>query len=92
MQFVKGFVPKVLRWSYPSAMGYNLMLQYNQIWRSLEHVSPVVDAMGNPVSLSVATVPGLQIHIGVSGFGVSDEGSNTMSNDGFDGRYGIWRF
>lgn len=79
--FVKGFVPNVLRWSYPSAMGYNLMLQYNQIWQSLEHVSPVVDAMGNPVSLSVSTVPGLNID--ESGFGINEDASCTISNDGF---------
>lgn len=81
--FVKGFVPNVLRWSYPSAMGYNLMLQYNQIWQSLEHVSPVVDAMGNPVSLSVSTVPGLNIEMGESGFGINEDASCTISNDGF---------
>lgn len=81
--FVKGFVPKVLRWSYPSAMGYNLMLQYNQIWQSLEHVSPVVDAQGTPVSLSVSTVPGLSIEMGVSGFGINEGTSRTISNDGF---------
>lgn len=81
--FVKGFVPNVLRWSYPSAMGYNLMLQYNQIWQSLEHVSPVVDAKGNPVSLSVSTVPGLNIEMGESGFGINEDASSTISNDGF---------
>ena len=81
--FVKGFVPNVLRWSYPSAMGYNLMLQYNQIWQSLEHVSPVVDAMGNTVSLSVSSVPGLNIKMGVSGFGVSEKASSSIPDDGF---------
>ena len=81
--FVKGFVPNVLRWSYPSAMGYNLVLQYNQIWQTLGHVSPVVDAMGNPVSLSVSTVPGLNIEMGVSGFGMNEDASSTVSNDGF---------
>ena len=81
--FVKGFVPNVLRWSYPSAMGYNLMLQYNQIWQSLEHVSPVVDVKGNPVSLSVSTVPGLNIEMGESGFGINEDASSTISNDGF---------
>lgn len=81
--FVKGFVPNVLRWSYPSAMGYNLMLQYNQIWQSLEHVFPVVDAKGNPVSLSVSTVPGLNIEMGESGFGINEDASSTISNDGF---------
>ena len=81
--FVKGFVPNVLRWSYPSAMGYNLMLQYNQIWQSLEHVSPVVDAMGNTVSLSVSSVPGLNIEMGESGFGVSESASSSIPDDGF---------
>lgn len=81
--FVKGFVPNVLRWSYPSAMGYNLMLQYNQIWQSLEHVSPVVDAMGNTVSLSVSSVPGLNIEMGESGFGVSESVSSSIPDDGF---------
>ena len=81
--FVKGFVPNVLRWSYPSAMGYNLMLQYNQIWQSLEHVSPVVDAMGNTVSLSVSAVPGLNIEMGVSGFGVNEKASSSIPDDGF---------
>ena len=82
--FVKGFVPNVLRWSYPSAMGYNLMLQYNQIWQSLQHVSPVIDVAGNPVPLSVSTIPGMNTgDMGSSGFGTTEDISESISNDGF---------
>lgn len=83
--FVKGFVPNVLRWSYPSAMGYNLMLQYNQIWQSLQHISPVLDVAGNPVPLSVSKIPGMDTGgIGSDGFGITVDVSGGISNDGFD--------
>lgn len=83
--FVKGFVPNVLRWSYPSAMGYNLMLQYNQIWQSLQHISPVIDVAGNPVPLSVSKIPGMDTGgIGSDGFGITVDVSGGISNDGFD--------
>lgn len=41
--FVKNLVPTDLRWSYPSAMGYELIKKYDEIWNSLNRVSPVID-------------------------------------------------
>lgn len=55
--YVKGFVPNDLRWSYPSAMGYELMLQYNQIWQSLKHVTPVRNEEGTAWRLDIAKIP-----------------------------------
>ena len=48
------------------------MLQYNQIWQSLQHVSPVVDVAGHSVPLSVSTITGLNTgDMGSSGFGTT---------------------
>ena len=82
--FVKGFVPAALRWSYPSAMGYNLMLQYNQIWQSLRHISPVLDNNGNSIPLTVSSVPSLNIQMGDNGFGTGDAMQNSLMGNGFD--------
>ena len=81
--FVKGFVPSTLRWSYPSAMGYNLMLQYNQIWQSLRHISPVVDTNGESLPLTVSTVPNLNVQMGENGFGGNDMMSNSITDTNF---------
>lgn len=98
--FVKGLIPKNLRWSYPSAMGYSLVLQYNQIWQSLQRISPVTGTDGNPVQLMVSTVPGLNIQMGGNnnlfgsdesssseggfGYGNPFAGSNPFDMEGFD--------
>lgn len=55
--YVKGLVPNDLRWSYPSAMGYELMLQYNQIWQSLKYVTPVTNEDGTVWRLDIAKIP-----------------------------------
>lgn len=81
--FVKGFVPTSLRWSYPSAMGYDLMLQYNQIWQALKHVTPVVDNSGQCVGLDVASIPSLSVKLGSNGFGNVANLGNSSSTDNF---------
>ncbi len=58
--FVKHYVPTDLRWSYPSAMGHNLILQYGSIWKALTNVSPVV----YDVPLTVSDAPMDNIPIG----------------------------
>lgn len=60
--FVKHCVPIDLRWSYPSAMGHNLIVQYGLIWKTLTNVSPVVDDK----SLTVSDAPGGNIPAGNS--------------------------
>ncbi len=50
--FVMHRVPTDLRWSYPSAMGHNLILQYGSIWKTLTNVSPV--AYDVPLTVSDA--------------------------------------
>ncbi len=82
--YVKGYVPTVLRWSYPSAMGYNLILQYNQIWQSLQHISPVIDSNGNPLPLTVSDVPNFNIKIGENGFGENATLSNPLTDNSFN--------
>jgi hypothetical protein len=39
--FVKKLYPASLKWSYPSAMGDNLIGSYNQIWNGLKVVNPL---------------------------------------------------
>ena len=41
--FVDNHVPTVLKWSYPSSMGTNLIGKYNQIWASLDEVNPITN-------------------------------------------------
>ena len=41
--FDKGLYPKTLKWAYPSAMGQNLIGDYNPIWKSLEEINPLIE-------------------------------------------------
>lgn len=41
--FEEDHVPTVLKWSYPSSMGTNLIGKYNQIWATLNEVNPITD-------------------------------------------------
>lgn len=52
--FAQGYVPDSVKWSYPSAMGGQLMLSYQTIWSSLSEVTPVLDNSGNRYPLSVS--------------------------------------
>ena len=83
--FVKGLVPTSLRWSYPSSMGYDLMLQYNQIWQALKHVTPIVDNSGQSVALDVAAIPNLNVKLGSNSFGnvVNSSMDNFASSNPF---------
>lgn len=83
--FVKGLVPTSLRWSYPSAMGYDLMLQYNQIWQALKHVTPIVDNSGQSVALDVAAIPNLNVKLSSNSFGnvVNSSMDNFASSNPF---------
>ena len=40
--FTKKLVPVTLKWSYPSAMGFNLLQQYSELWNKLSKISPVI--------------------------------------------------
>lgn len=51
--FTQGVVPIALNWSYPSAMSDSLVRDYDQIWSSLTHLTPVKDRNGQIKSLSV---------------------------------------
>jgi hypothetical protein len=44
--FIDKHVPKTLKWSYPSSMGENLLLEYRNIWNSLNTVSPIKNSSG----------------------------------------------
>ena len=40
--FIEGHEPKTLKWSYPSSMGKDLLIEYTVIWNSLKEISPIV--------------------------------------------------
>lgn len=78
--YVKGLVPNDLRWSYPSAMGYELMRQYNQIWQSLKHVTPVTNEEGTAWRLDIAQIPALNIKLGTDNvFGNTPAASSPLA-------------
>ena len=93
--FEKGFYPKSLKWSYPSAMMGSLMHSYQLIWNELSgtKLSPVLSPAGTPYSLDVSQYS--QNLLGDDDFGNKSDGfgsnvglgNNTGgfggSNDGF---------
>lgn len=52
--FTADIVPVELRWSYPSAMGDNLVKDYDQIWSDLQSISPVIDQNCGKIPLKIA--------------------------------------
>ncbi len=52
--FTADIVPVELRWSYPSAMGDNLVKDYDQIWSDLQSISPVIDQNCEKIPLKIA--------------------------------------
>ena len=84
--YVKDYVPSDLRWSYPSAMGYNLLTQYNQIWQSLTKVTPITKE-GAKYKLDVANIPGIIIQMGNDNDPFGNAGSSN-SNDPFASPFG----
>jgi hypothetical protein len=82
--FDKGIYPKSLKWSYPSAMGDNLISSYSAIWDSLEDVNPISDAKYK-----------LSVHKGVGNFqydqdsddwGGSDSGNSAWGSNGAESK------
>ena len=52
--FDKGLYPSTLKWAYPSAMGQNLIGDYNPIWKSLEEINPLIE--GHVLDVKMANV------------------------------------
>tara|TARA_B100000767_G_scaffold88439_1_gene84944 strand:- start:577 stop:4413 length:3837 start_codon:yes stop_codon:yes gene_type:complete len=52
--FDKGLYPKTLKWAYPSAMGQNLIGDYNPIWQDLTEVNPLIS--GHDLDVKKANV------------------------------------
>jgi hypothetical protein len=52
--FDKGLYPKTLKWAYPSAMGQNLIGDYNPIWQDLIEVNPLIS--GHDLDVKKANV------------------------------------
>lgn len=52
--FDKGLYPKTLKWAYPSAMGQNLIGDYNPIWQDLVEVNPLTE--GHDLDVKKANV------------------------------------
>lgn len=53
--FQNNIVPVRLKWSYPSAMGDNLVYQYSRIWDAIETVNPLVAQADQPVELNISS-------------------------------------
>lgn len=94
--FVDGFVPKKLKWSFPSAMGGQLLFSYQNIWNTLSGLSPVLDADGKKYPLDVSRCQSSFGNFGGSsgGFGGSSGGFGSSSggfgssDGGFSGSSG----
>jgi hypothetical protein len=88
--FVKGLIPDSLKWSYPSAMAGQLLYSYQDIWQTLDSISPVMDSSGNRYSLNVSKYTDTRSiggqTIGTGTFGPSS--TNNTSQDGFGNEFG----
>lgn len=52
--FVKGFIPISIKWSYPSAMAGQLLYSYQNIWQTLDSISPVLNTDGTRYPLNIS--------------------------------------
>ncbi|SRX56215.1 hypothetical protein [Aequorivita sp. CIP111184] len=71
--FAKKLYPSSLKWSYPSAMGQNLIDSYTQIWSGLEVVNPLIEGHN------------LKVKKGVGNFDIKSDGNGwSKASDGVD--------
>lgn len=78
--FEEGHEPVSIKWSYPSSMGQNLLIEYDNIYNSLKSVSPIVDPkelkIFSPSDLSKTDTSG------DSAWNDSNVGGSTWGNTG----------
>lgn len=86
--FTADVVPVKLRWSYPSAMGDNLVRDYDQIWSNLKSISPVINQNCEQIPLDIAQWRASAVSVdGMDASWGSDEPKTTFSNAA-DGAWG----
>lgn len=73
--FDKGLYPKTLKWAYPSAMGQNLIGDYNPIWQDLSEVNPLIT--GHDLDVKKANVD-FEVDSGKSW---NEESNNSFSDN-----------
>lgn len=79
--FTKKLVPVTLKWSYPSAMGFNLLQQYSELWNKLSKISPVIRG-GKQEILTVYPRPDITVNTDDGG-GVQWTEGQSQTDDGF---------
>ena len=70
--FAEGLYASSLKWAYPSAMGDNLIGDYNSIWQELEKVNPL--SSGHD----------LKVMVGRGNFNIEGGGANAWGNGSQD--------
>lgn len=84
--FAQGKVPTSLKWSYPSAMAGQLLYSYQNIWSTLNQVSPVMKEDGSPYQLNISRYTDTRsIGDAMGGEGGFGSGSFGGSSQGFGG-------
>jgi hypothetical protein len=83
--FVHGYVPESIKWSYPSAMAGQLLYSYQNIWQTLDSVSPVLQNDGAHYALSISKYTdtrNIGDNIGIGAFGTSSfpDGNSSFGN------------
>ena len=75
--FAKKLYPSSLKWSYPSAMGSNLITSYSNIWSGLKDVNPLID--GHPLKISLG-IGDANLKSEDNGWGISLNTDENQSN------------
>jgi len=81
--FSNNLYASTLKWAYPSAMGDNLIDEYNDIWQTLEKINPI---LGDQYALDVMIGSGdwsgsIDSTAGEGGWNVDSSDSNNTSDD-----------
>ena len=79
--FDKGLYASSLKWAYPSAMGDNLIGDYNSIWQELKTVNPL--SAGHDLNVMVG-----QGNFDIEGGGADAWGAGSSADDSSDGGWG----
>lgn len=98
--FAHGLVPVSIKWSYPSAMAGQLLYSYQNIWQTLNSISPVLKENGERYQLNVSRYidpRSLGSDGGSGGFGSSEHtpgfGDESAADSGFgSGSFGSGGF
>jgi hypothetical protein len=80
--FKKGYYASTLKWAYPSAMGDNLIGDYNAIWQELKEVNPI---KGGDHELTVMIGAG---NFDIEGGGAAAWGGGSSASEASDDGWG----